>query len=30
MEGKLMTEDGTVVATASTTARVLDAARALS
>jgi hypothetical protein len=30
MEGKLMAEDGTVVAAASTTARVLDAARALS
>jgi uncharacterized protein (TIGR00369 family) len=29
MEGKLMAEDGTLVATASTTARVLEAARAL-
>jgi hypothetical protein len=29
MEGKLMAEDGTVLATASTTARVLEAARAL-
>jgi uncharacterized protein (TIGR00369 family) len=29
MEGKLMAEDGTVLATASTVARVLEAARAL-
>jgi uncharacterized protein (TIGR00369 family) len=29
MEGRLMAEDGTVLATASTTARVLEAARAL-
>jgi uncharacterized protein (TIGR00369 family) len=29
MEGKLMAEDGTVLATASTTARVLESARAL-